>query len=149
MDFKYLEHTADAEFIAYGHTVGEAFVNAARAMANIMIDPAKVKPEVEKAVELSGDALDTLLYDWLSELLYVFEVDRIVFSRFEARVAPQGGEYRLEAKIWGEPVARHPDISMHIKAVTFHDLRFEKRIIYMRPKCYWTFDRMILHGSCG
>ncbi len=127
MDFLYLEHTADAEFIAYGHTVDEAFVNAARAMAGIVIDPAKVRPEVEKAVELSGDALDTLLYDWLSELLYIFEVDHIVFSRFEVHVAPQDAGYRLEAKVWGEPVSRHPDVFMHIKAVTFHDLRFEKK----------------------
>lgn len=127
MDFQYLEHTADAEFIAYGHTVDEAFVNAARAMAGLVIDPAKVKPEVEKSVELPGDALDTLLYDWLSELLYIFEVDHIVYSRFQVHVTPHEGGYTLEARVWGESVSRHPDISMHIKAVTFHDLRFEKR----------------------
>lgn len=130
MDFKYLEHTADAEFIAYGGTVDDTFVNAARAMAGLVIDPADVKPEVEKRVELTGDALDTLLYDWLSELLYVSEVDRIVFSGFEVHIAPEGGGYRLEAKVLGEPIERHPDVFMHIKAVTFHDLRFEKKDNY-------------------
>jgi SHS2 domain-containing protein len=126
-DFEYIEHTADAEFIAYGRTVDEAFVNAARAMYGLVIDPSTVKPDVEKAVELTGDALDVLLYDWLSELLYIFEVDHLVFSGFQAHVTMADGGYRLKAKVMGEPVQRHPDISMHIKAVTFHDLRFEKR----------------------
>ncbi len=124
--FEYLEHTADAEFIAYGRTVDEAFENAALAMASLMIDPAKVAASVERDVELEGDALDTLLYDWLSELLYIFEVDRLVFSRFSVSVA-EDGAYRLKAKVWGESVERHPDIFRHIKAVTYHGLRFEKR----------------------
>ncbi|HTY90972.1 MAG TPA: archease [Methanocella sp.] len=127
MDFQYIEHTADAEFIAYGRTEDEAFVNAARAMSSLIIDPANVRPEIEKSVELQSDALDTLLYDWLSELLYVFEVDRIVFSRFEAHVEQQRCTFKLKAKVFGESIARHPDVFMHIKAVTFHDLRFEKK----------------------
>jgi SHS2 domain-containing protein len=124
--FTYLEHTADAEFIAYGRTIDEAFVNAALAMCSLIIDPATVGTPVEKDVELEGDALDALLYDWLSELLYIFEVDRLVFGRFEARVAENNGRYRLTARAWGEGIDRHRDISMHIKAVTYHDLRFEK-----------------------
>lgn len=127
MDFQYIEHTADAEFIAYGRTEDETFVNAARAMASLMIDPATVRPEIEKNVELQSDALDTLLYDWLSELLYIFEVDHLVFSRFEAQVEQQRCTFTLKAKVFGESVSRHPDVFMHIKAVTFHDLRFEKK----------------------
>ncbi len=124
-DFIYLEHTADAEFIAYGRTVDEAFVNAALAMTNLMVDPSTVKPAVEKYVELTGDALDTLLYDWLSELLYIFEVDHLIFGKFDIHVE-EDGTYRLKAKAMGESVDKHPDIFLHIKAVTFHDLRFEK-----------------------
>ncbi len=126
-NFVYLEHTADAEFIAYGRTVDEAFVNAALAMINLMVDPASIRPEIEKDVELSGDALDTLLYDWLSELLYIFEVDRLVFGKLEVHASGEPGTYHLRAKAWGESIERHPDIFLHIKAVTFHDLRFEKR----------------------
>ncbi|AFD00774.1 archease family protein [Methanocella conradii HZ254] len=124
--FEYLEHTADAEFIAYGRTVDEAFENSALAMASLMVDPATVSASVEKDVELTGDALDMLLYDWLSELLYIFEVDRLVFGRFGVHVT-EGGEYSLKAKVWGESIEKHPDVFLHIKAVTFHGLRFEKR----------------------
>jgi len=124
--FEYLEHTADAEFIAYGQTVDEAFENAALAMAGLMADPATVAASVEKGVELEGEALDALLYDWLSELLYISEVGRLVFSRFSVHVTGDG-VYHLKAKVWGESIERHPDVFLHIKAVTYHGLRFEKR----------------------
>jgi SHS2 domain-containing protein len=42
MDYEYLEHTADAQFIAYGQTLDEAFVNAARATFALIVDPGKV-----------------------------------------------------------------------------------------------------------
>lgn len=125
--FVYLKHIADAEFIAYGETIDEAFDNAALATFKLMIDPKAVRLETSKDVELESDALDTLLYDWLSELLYIFEVDRLIFGKFNARVTEEGGRYRLQAKAYGEPVTESMNLHMHIKAVTYHDLRFEKR----------------------
>jgi len=125
--FEYLEHTADAEFIAYGNTEGEVFENAALAMTNLMVDTKTVKQDVEKDVELMGEALDMILYDWLSELLYIFEVDRLIFGRFEAEISGEEGAYILNARAFGEGVDKHPDIFLQVKAVTLHDLRFEKR----------------------
>jgi SHS2 domain-containing protein len=126
-NFEYLKHTADAEFIAYGNTTGETFENAALALTNLMLDPKTIAPEIEKEVDLSGEALDMLLFDWLSELLYIFEVDRLVFGKFKIEISGETGAYTLKAKAFGEGVNKHPDIFLHIKAVTFHDLRFEKR----------------------
>lgn len=125
--FVYLKHIADAEFIAYGETIDSAFEHAALATFNLMIDPKAVPLEASKDIELESDALDTLLYDWLSELLYIFEVDRLIFGKFEATVTKEGEAYRLKAKAYGEPVTESLNLHMHIKAVTYHDLRFEKR----------------------
>ncbi|HMK47020.1 MAG TPA: archease [Methanocella sp.] len=126
MDYEYLEHTADAEFIAYGKTLDEAFVNAARATFALIIDPARVKQTVSRDVHLTDGSLDYLLYDWLSELLYIEEVDRIVFSRFEVEISGDG-EYVLDGRAHGEKIRPEHEISLHIKAVTYHDLRVEKR----------------------
>ena len=125
--FEYLDHVADAEFIAYGSTVDEAYENSALAMISLMIDPNTVKLAVEKEVELSNDALDLLLYDWLAELLYILEVDRLIFGKFVVHVEQENNEYKLKAVAYGESLDAHPDVYMHIKAVTFHDLRFENR----------------------
>jgi SHS2 domain-containing protein len=126
MDFKYLEHTADAEFVAYGLTVDEAFVNAARAMFGLVVDPSKVKPAEMREVTLTAGSLEDLLFDWLSELLYLSEVDRLVFSKFEVKIT-KNGEYWLNAKACGETVSPCHEVFLHIKAVTYHDLRVERR----------------------
>jgi SHS2 domain-containing protein len=126
MDFKYLEHTADAEFIAYGRTLDEAFANAARAMFNLVVDLSKVRHVETREISLTAGSLEDLLYDWLSELLYLSEVDRLVFSKFEVRIT-KNGEYWLDAKAYGEVVSPRHEVFLHIKAVTYHDLRVEKR----------------------
>lgn len=127
MDYEYLDHTADAEFIAYGATLDEAFVNAARATFALIVDPGRVKPAVSREVHLTSESLDYLLYDWIAELLYVEEVDRLVFSRFEVRIAGREGGYVLDGRAWGEKISPEHEISLHIKAVTYHDLRVEKK----------------------
>ncbi|HUL61693.1 MAG TPA: archease [Methanocella sp.] len=126
MDFKYLEHTADAEFIAYGRTVDEAFANAARATFGLMVDLAKVRPAESREIRLAAGSLDDLLFDWLSELLYLVEVDRLIFSQFDVAIA-EDGDYRLTAVARGEKVRPGHGVFLHVKAVTYHDLRVEKR----------------------
>ena len=126
MDFQYLEHTADAEFIAYGQTLGEAFANAARAMYGLMADPARVRPALAREVTLIAGSAEDLLVDWLSELLFLTEVDHMVFATFDVRIA-QDGEYWLNAKACGEKISPRHEIFLHVKAVTYHDLRVEKR----------------------
>jgi SHS2 domain-containing protein len=126
MDFKYLEHTADAEFIAYGGTLDEAFANAARAMFGLIVDFSLVRPAETREIGLTAGSLEDLLYDWLSELLFVYEVDRLVFTKFEVKIT-ENGDYRLDATASGEPICPLHEIFLHIKAVTYHDLRVEKR----------------------
>ncbi|OPY26013.1 MAG: hypothetical protein A4E28_02727 [Methanocella sp. PtaU1.Bin125] len=130
MDFKYLEHTADAEFVAYGRTMDEAFVNAARAMCGLIVDPAKVGASEAREISLTAGAPEDLLYDWLSELLYLAEVDYLVFSQFEVKITKSDGEYSLQGRASGEKVRPDHGVSLHIKAVTYHDLRVEKRDNY-------------------
>jgi SHS2 domain-containing protein len=126
MDFKYLEHTADAEFIAYGPTPDEAFANAARAMFGLMTDLAKVRPAEAREISLTAGSLEDLLFDWLSELLYLSEVEELVFSRFDVKIT-RDGEYWLNAEAHGEKISPRHEIFLYIKAVTYHDLRVEKR----------------------
>ena len=126
--YEYLDHTADAKFRAYGKTMEEAFENAALAMLNVMIDTRKVSDEVIKDVEVTSPDLDGLLVDWLSELLFIFEVDFLVFSRFDIEsIKKHDGEYLLSARIFGEEV--DPEVhkfDTHIKAVTYNGLEVEE-----------------------
>lgn len=62
-------------------------------MFNVIIDTEKVSGETEEVLLTSPD-LESLLVDWLSELLYLFEVDEVVFWKFQVEeIREEEGEY--------------------------------------------------------
>jgi SHS2 domain-containing protein len=72
-------------------------------------------------LSIVGEDLALVLFDWLNELLYRFEVDHRVFGKFEVRLDSGG----LQANIWGEPVDRERHQLAHeVKAITYHGLKF-------------------------
>ena len=125
--FEYLEHTADAKFRAYGRTIEEAFENAASAMFNVMIDTDTVENEIFQEIELNSEDLESLLFNWLSEILFVFEVENLVFGKFVVEKLEQDNDdFRLYAKVLGEEI----DLSKHkfdteVKAATYNDMKIE------------------------
>ena len=126
--YEYLDHTADIKFLAYGRTLEELFENAALAMFNVMIDTGKVSGETAREVFLKSPDLEFLLVDWLSELLYLFEVDEIVFRKFQVKeIRDEGSEYTITARASGEKFypESHP-FETEIKAVTYNQLEIEK-----------------------
>ncbi len=128
MDFEYLEHTADAKFRAYGKSLSQAFENAALAMLNVMVDTTSVNNSSSLEVELSSSDLEGLLFDWLSEILFLFEVEEMVFGDVEIKELDiSDEECSLSATIYGEKI----DHSLHVfdtevKAATYNDMRIEK-----------------------
>ncbi|MBP2030383.1 SHS2 domain-containing protein [Methanohalophilus levihalophilus] len=122
--YDYMEHTADARFRAYGANLEEAFENAAEAMFNVMIDTSDIPCRTSIPIEVEADDLEMLLVEWLSELLYHFEVEFIVFSKFAViGINHQDGVYSLSATACGEFI----DLDKHafeteVKAVTYNNL---------------------------
>ena len=126
--YEYLEHTADAKFRAYGMTLEEAFQNAAVAMFNVMINTGTITDEVSEKIELTSADLDGLAVDWLSELLYLFEVERVVFGKFKIDgITEKDGNHSLSAIAYGEPLdlSRH-NFDTEVKAVTYNSLKVEE-----------------------
>ena len=71
--FRFLEHTADAKFQAYGRTLEEAFANAALATASLMWDPGSIARKIQIPVSARGRDLEQLLVRFLGEILYLVE----------------------------------------------------------------------------
>jgi SHS2 domain-containing protein len=125
--YEYLYHIADAKFRAYGSTQEEAFENAALAMFNIMIHTSGLGASESRDIEIISPDIKGLLVDWLSELLYLFEVDEIIFSEFKIiSIEKTNDGFSLKGKASGEPIdlSRH-NFGTQVKAVTFHDLQVE------------------------
>jgi len=120
--FEYLEHTADIKFRSYGSTLKDLFENSAKALFNAMIDTSTVKENEKWILEITADDLEELTYSWLSELLFLFEVEYAVFSSFDVKLHKDNGTWRIYAEIYGEKIdlARH-FFDCEVKAVTLHE----------------------------
>lgn len=121
--YEHFEHTADLGLRIRAASLEELFAEAGRALTGALVGhPDSVRPAQPRSIQLEAAEPPDLLHDWLAELLYLFETERLLFGRFEVAL-PSGG---LTATAWGEPAdpARH-EIELEIKAVTYHGLKIE------------------------
>ena len=130
MPYEYLEDigTADIAFEATGRDLPELFTAAADATMNVMIDNLEaIEPRETRRITLKNDAIDMLLFDFLQELIYFKDADRLLLRIREVQIDEKDEEYFLKAKVAGEPLdpARHQQRA-DVKAVTLHDFRVEK-----------------------
>jgi SHS2 domain-containing protein len=116
-DFEEVEHTADWALRVRGRDLQELLINAARGIASLIVaDPANLPHDEEKELELESIDAESLLVDWLSELAYWAEAEMLVFHQFELQeVTPTS----LRATVRG---GHAPELTKHIKAVTYHNL---------------------------
>ena len=121
--YKTIDHTADIAIKAYGKTLAEAFGNAAFGMFDIIADISQFKPVGEFRVELEAPDLEQMLVDWLSELLYLSEVEDIIFCEFEVII--QDNELKGIARGEKYNPLKH-ELHTEIKAVTYHMLEIDK-----------------------
>jgi SHS2 domain-containing protein len=128
--YEYLEHTADVKFRAYGMSPDEMLCNAALALFNSMLDTDTVQVKATWNVELVGSELEQLAYEWLSELVYLFETEFAVFSTFDVKLY-QNSVWGLKAAIGGEKVdkSRHA-FDNEVKAVTLHEFEIRKNDLW-------------------
>ncbi|MCL6582845.1 MAG: archease [bacterium] len=124
-EYEYIEHTGDIGVRVFGSDLAELFENASKAFFDILTEREKITPCQKKqiVVEKSG-GWERLLVAWLSELLYLFEVDLWLFQTCNINSLT---DQRLEAICLGEVYDpdRH-EIKTAIKAVTHHRLCLQK-----------------------
>lgn len=124
--YKYLEHTADAKFLAFGSSMEKAFENAALAMFNLMCKTEKIKPEAEKKIFVKGKDLKALLYNWLEELLFLLDSENFLFGKLKnLAISGKEGDYKLAAAVLGDS-ARKYEIFGEVKAVTYNEMLIKK-----------------------
>ena len=121
--YEVFEHTADLGLRVHAATREELYVDAARGLFSVVVaNPAAVRIVDNRTIEIEGTQDDYLLFDWLNELLYLFDTQRLLLVQFSVRLHELG----LTATCAGEPIdpARH--IMEHeVKAITYHGLKVE------------------------
>ena len=122
--FELFDHTADLGLRVRASTLEELLAEAGRGLlAMIVANPASVRPVQTRTIELPAGEASYLLFDWLTELLYAFESDKLLLCEFQVQLA----EGKLTAICRGEPMdaSRH-EMDHEVKAITYHRLRVEQ-----------------------
>ena len=81
--FQEIEHTADWAFRAHGRDLAQLFATAARGMFELQGSTGSGETSVAREVAVSGVDRETLLVNWMNELLYLQETQHETYSRFE------------------------------------------------------------------
>jgi len=108
-DWQHFAHGADIGVRGRGATLAEAFAAAAVGLTAVVADPLQVRPLQSEHVACAMADRGLLFYEWLNSLIFLMATRRMLFSRFDVRIAGD----TLEADAWGEPV----DIARHAPAV--------------------------------
>jgi SHS2 domain-containing protein len=130
MRFEIIEHPADVGFYAYGTTLPLLFENAALALCSLACAPETVAESVKNEVVATATTIDSLLYDWLAEILAIADAEQLVFHRvqvidFREPSDAVSGEVRGIA--YGEAFDRDRHIAgTYIKAVTLHQFALDR-----------------------
>jgi len=123
-DFEIVDHTADVGIIAYGADMSQAFASAAKALFSLITELDDVKEVLYRDIELTAPDQESLLVEWLNELIYQFDTENILFKRFDII---QLDNTQLKTRSYGEKVdsSRHK-LKTGVKAATYHMLKVDK-----------------------
>jgi SHS2 domain-containing protein len=122
--FEILEHTADIGFRAWGANAVEVFESSACALMAIATE-AIPAPAMDRLVDLAGWDYASLMVNWLSEILYLYDSGQFAASAFSVDSVSCT---ELHARIAGEPrdPVRHP-WRVIVKAVTLHQIEVAEK----------------------
>ena len=123
MKFKFVPHTADLKFRSYGKTIEEAFENSAYALMN-SICGSKIKEEKRIKVKISGKDIQSLLYNFLEEILFLIDSRGFLVSKVE-NLKINKKSFKLMCELVGDS-GRNYEVHSSIKAVTYSDMFVKK-----------------------
>ena len=134
LPFRTLEHTADIGFEAFGATHQDVFRNAARALMHLMVDLETITPREGKPLSAEASDMPSLLVNWLSEILYLFDAEGWLFRDFQFDSLT---ERVLTAVARGEKFDRRKhQVKLLVKAVTYHQLDLSETAEGWRAQVY-------------
>ena len=124
MTYRYLDKiaTADIAFESESDTVEGLFRDSALAVMETMINLKDVKQETKKIIEIEATNIEDLMFDWLSELVFIKDSENMLFSKFNITIK----DNKLKAECFGEEInqKRHKP-RVDVKAITLHHFKVE------------------------
>jgi SHS2 domain-containing protein len=127
--FNFMDHTADVQVECFGRTLEQAFEQAAYSLMTIISPNLKlIEQKIKRDIHIEAEDKEALLFDFLSEFLYIFDVDGLIFSKINVTfVKKKNDQFELSASIMGEVFKRSKHkIGTEVKAITYSFMEIEE-----------------------
>ncbi len=128
--FEFKDHTADVSVKSWGRNLEEAFSQTALSlMATITPNLKKISTNVEKEIEIESEDKYALCFDFLSEFLYIFDVEELVFSYISVKsIEKIEDKFKLNAVVRGEKFDKDKhEIGTEVKGITYSFMNIEEK----------------------
>ena len=124
MSYEYLDHVADVEFKARGHTLKDLFFSAADALNDTIRGEIVILETTEKNLSVVGKNLEELLHNFLEEFLYLLDADNFLVSKITEFEIDEELK-TINAKIVGDD-AKNYVFTNDVKAITYNEMFVRK-----------------------
>ncbi|NCN51470.1 archease [archaeon] len=118
--YKFIKHTADIQFQIEGKSIEEIFLDSASALMN-SICKEKIKSKIKKEIAVEGHDFESLLYNFLEEILFLFDSEQFLISKIEKIKIDK---FKLKCVLFGDK--GNYEIISHVKAVTYNEMYVKK-----------------------
>jgi SHS2 domain-containing protein len=122
LSFEFKDHTADIIIKASGENLEEAFEQAALGFYQVITDIDTIDYSLTKKIEVKSEDLKSLLFDWIDQLIFLFDTEFFVGNKVQIKEIQKRSEneFSLTAKIQGEEfkIGKHPQ-KTEVKAMTY------------------------------
>lgn len=139
MTIEFIDHTADVGVDLWAESLEELYAEAAAAFTDTITDLGTVRPIEERQLHAAGEDRETLMVNWLEELLFCLDTEGYLVSFVDIELREhESGSIELSATVSGERFhpERHPT-NVAIKGITYHQLsvrregdRWRGRVIF-------------------
>ena len=126
--YKFLENVAiaDIAYEAYGKDLNEVFENAAMAIFELSAEIKTIDAKKKIEFKLENEKIDNLLYDFLSEILFLKDSKYMVFRNAKVEIK-ENKHFELKAFLEGDTInPEKQQLENDIKAVTMHMFELKK-----------------------
>ena len=118
---------ADIAYEAYGKDWNELFENSALAIFELSANIETINPKEKIEVNIENEKIDILLYDFLSEILFLKDSKYVVFKSVKVSIEEKNKIFYRHAVFEAESInSETQELENDIKAITMHMFEVKK-----------------------
>jgi SHS2 domain-containing protein len=128
---EFLPHTADIKFRTRGATIEEAFIASAMAVKQTLTQ-SNVQPVIKKTLGIIGDDEESLLYNFLEEIIFLLDSENFIIARVEnLYISKDDNNWTLRCEFLGDNTSGKEEsgkpyqFDEHIKGITYHEMKIK------------------------